>query len=246
MKIQPFILLLALTHFNVLAQVNTKRIQVSEDLELIPLSENAYIHQSVSDLPAYGKVSSNGLILIEKNQAFLFDTPATDSLTATLLSWMKLKMGLQVVGFIPNHWHEDCMGGLGYLQKMGIKSYANKKTIELAKTKKLPIPEIGFQDSLKLSLGSTVIECFYFGPAHSSDNIVVWIPSEKLLFAGCMIKSKTSNNLGNTSDGDINAYLNTINHVANKFPKAKIVLPGHGPYGGLDLILHTQKLAGKK
>ena len=77
------------------------------------------------------------------------------------------------------------------------------------------------------------------------DNIVVWIPSELILFAGCMIKSGNSKDLGNTVDGDLIAYPKTIDKLITKFPKAKIVIPGHGQFGGLDLITHTKELSTK-
>lgn len=85
-------------------------------------------------------------------------------------------MKIEIVGFIPNHWHDDCMGGLGYLQSQKIESYANQMTIDIAKTKNLPIPDHGFKDSLQLHLGDKLIKCYYFGAAHSLDNIVIWIP----------------------------------------------------------------------
>ena len=228
------------------SQEDSKRIKVSEDIELIRISDNAYVHVSVSIIPPYGKVSSNGLIFINKNEAFLFDTPVTDSLTRLLVSWMSHNMGLKIVGFVPNHWHNDCMGGLGYLQGQKVKSYANQMTIDIARLKKFPVPDFGFRDSLKLQLGDKPIECFYLGGAHSKDNIVVWIPSEQILFAGCMIKSLTSTNLGNTADGDLKAYPITIEKVANKFPMARFVIPGHGQFGGMDLVNHTKDLINKR
>jgi len=231
-----------LTSSNVFSQEDSKRIKVSKDIELIKITDNAFVHVSVSTIPPYGKVSSNGLIFINKNEAFLFDTPVTDSLTKTLVSWMSHKMGLKIVGFVPNHWHNDCMGGLGYLQSQKVKSYANQMTIDIARLKKLPVPDFGFRDSLKLQLGDKTIECYYLGRAHSTDNIVVWIPSELILFAGCMMKSLATINLGNTADGDLKAYPITIEKVAIKFPMARFVIPGHGQFGGMELVNHTKEL----
>ena len=115
-------------------------------------------------------------------------------------------------------------------------------TIDIAKSHNLPIPSHGFKDSIQLELGDKLINCYYFGAAHSLDNIVVWIPSEQILFAGCMIKSINSKDLGNTVDGDLIAYPKTIDKLINKFPTVKIVIPGHGPFGGFDLIQHTRNL----
>ena len=92
-------------------------------------------------------------------------------------------------------------------------------------------------------LGDKTIDCFYLGAAHSTDNIVVWIPSEKILFAGCMIKSVNARNLGNTADGDLTAYPGTIKKLLAKFPDVKVVIPGHGDFGGMELVKHTKELA---
>lgn len=217
-------------------------IKISSDLELIKISEHAYVHVSYSTLPGYGRISANGLIFTNNNSAFLFDTPWTDSLTCVLISYLKDQMKLQITGFIPNHWHEDCMGGLNYLKSQNIKSYAYQLTINIAKNKGLPVPDQEFKDSLSLSLGDKIIYCYFLGAAHSLDNIVVWIPSEEILFPGCMCKSLNSGNLGNVSDGDIYEYPGTIDKVIQKFRSAKVVIPGHGPIGGPELLTHTKSL----
>ena len=238
-------IIIGLIQNNGFSQIDYKRIRVAKDVDLIKLSDNAYIHISYSDLPNFGRFPSNGLIFINGKEAFLFDTPVTDSLTMDLVSWINDSMKLKIVGFVPNHWHSDCMGGLGFLQNQKIESYANQKTIDIAKSKNLPVPKHGFIDSLQLNLGDKLIKCYYLGAAHSLDNIVVWIPSEQILFAGCMIKSLNSKDLGNIVDGDLIAYPITIDKVINKFKTAKIVIPGHGQFGGMDLITHTKELLTK-
>ena len=65
---------------------------------------------------------------------------------------------------------------------------------DIAKTKKLPVPEHGFSDSLELKLGEKLIDCYYLGAAHSIDNIVVWIPSQQVLFTACMVKNILTKN----------------------------------------------------
>ena len=224
------------------AQTTYKHFQVSKDIELIRLSENTYVHVSWYTFAHFGRVPCNGLILINNKEAFLFDTPVTDLMTKTLVNYLKDSLKVNPVGFVPNHWHSDCMGGLAYLKTQKINSYANQKTIEIAKIQKLPVPVHGFKDSLQLRLGDKLIECYYLGAAHTLDNIVVWIPSEKILFAGCMVKSMESKDLGNTADGDLKAYPKTINSLLTKFPAAKIVIPGHGDFGGLELVRHTIEL----
>lgn len=242
MKALIIFILTGFIQMNGFSQIDYKTIKVSDDIELIKLSEHTYIHVSYATLPGFGRFSSNGLILVSGREAFLFDTPVTDSLTMGLVSWLKDVMKLKVIGFVPNHWHNDCMGGLRFLHDQKIETYANQTTIDIARSKNLPVPAHGFKDSLLLQLGEQQIKCYYLGAAHSLDNIVVWIPSEQILFAGCMVKSLNSKDLGNTADGDLNAYPETVNKVFTKFRGAKIVIPGHGQFGGMELISHTREL----
>ena len=242
MKRAFFLLSLALIHLAGLCQANHESIKICKDLELIKISENAFVHVSYATLPEYGRIPANGLIFINNREAFLFDSPWNDSLTMVLVTYLERQMKLKIAGFIPNHWHNDCMGGLKYLQSQGIDSYANQKTIDIAREKHLPLPAHGFKDSLLLHLGDKLISCYFLGAAHSLDNIVVWIPSEKILFPGCMVKSMKSVDLGNVADGDLKSYPATIDRLMKKFRTAELVIPGHGEIGGYDLLIHTRDL----
>jgi metallo-beta-lactamase class B len=91
--------------------------------------------------------------------------------------------------------------------------------------------------------GRTVALATYFGAGHTADNVVAWLPSQKILFGGCLIKSLDSQSLGNTADGDLQAYPTTLQKVLAAYNHATIVVPGHGDWGGPDLIEHTLKLA---
>ncbi len=235
--------LTALCRSEMNAQPENSVTWLSEDLELIRISPNAYIHVSYASLEGYGRVGANGVVFVSGNEAFLFDTPWNDSLTMLLYSWITNSMNLKLAGFVPNHWHADCMGGLGYLQSQHVDSWANQQTIDIARSGNLPVPGHGFLDSLQLKAGDKIISCYYPGPAHTMDNIVVWIPSEKILFAGCMIKSISSVNLGNVVDGDLSAYPQTLKTLLKRFSDAGIVIPGHGAWGGMDLVTHTLELA---
>jgi metallo-beta-lactamase class B len=141
-----FLAIVALT-FSGQAQDNYKQINISDDLSLIRISSHAYVHVSYGDIPGFGRAGSNGVVFINNGEAFLFDTPISDELTRTLVMWLSDSMKVRVTGFAPNHWHIDCMGGLAWLKSQGIRSYANQKTIEIAKSKSLPVPDEGFTDS---------------------------------------------------------------------------------------------------
>ena len=217
--------------------------KVTKDIEVIQISNNCYVYVSYSEIPPWGRVGSNGVIFTDNGQAALFDTPVTDSLTMDLMNWIRDTLKVKVIVFVPNHWHIDCMGGLAYIHSLGIVSYANEITRQIAKEKNLPVPMNGFTDSLILTIGTKKIVCSYFGAAHTLDNIVVWIPSESVLFAGCMAKELKSTTLGNTADGNLKEYPKTIKKVLDKYQHARFVVPGHGEFGGIEILQHTFDLS---
>ncbi len=218
-----------------------EKIVISDDLELIPVSEHAYIHISYMETAGYGRFPSNGLIFINGDSAVVIDTPVTDSLSVQLLSWLHSK-NISVKAVIPTHWHNDNLGGLKAFHEAGIPSYAYALTKKLAAQNKYEAPQFTFHDSMEISVGDRDIKCRFLGAGHSYDNIVVWIPSEKILFGGCMVKSLGSVGLGNTDDGDVEAWPDTILTVMKEYPDAEVVIPGHGQSGGQELLQHTYNL----
>lgn len=244
MRIVTCTLVALLITSGIFAQHQFKTVKVSENLEIVKLSPHSYVHVSYSEPNStWGRIASNGLVFVQGGEAFLFDTPMDEPTTIQLVNFIKDSLKAQIKGFVPNHWHEDCIGGLAYLHQVGVKSYANYMTIELAQKKGYTVPKNAFKDSLQLKLGKEKIFCYYPGAAHSLDNIVVWIPAENILFAGCMAKEMKSRTMGNYVDGDLKAWPGTIERVINRFPSAKIVIPGHGQFGDLGLLTHTLELA---
>ena len=95
---------------------------------------------------------------------------------------------------------------------------------------------------MSLSCGDNRVELSFLGGGHTIDNIVAWIPAMKILFGGCLVKSLNARNLGNTKEADLMSYPATLKKVREKYSEAKIVIPGHGQPGGIELIDHTIKL----
>jgi metallo-beta-lactamase class B len=236
-----FTLLIVTTFlFNeIFSQEECPVIMVTPDIEIIKISDHSYVHTTYFQSPQYGRFGSNGFIYTNNGKALLFDTPMTEDLTIDLVRWIRDSLKAEITGFVPNHWHDDCIGGLEYLHSIGIESWASDLTREIARSKNLPVPKHGFTDSLTLKLDNLEVYCKYPGPAHSMDNIVAWVPSEKILFAGCMVKDMRSQGLGNTADGDLKEYPKTIKKVLKEFQDARIVIPGHGEFGGVELLDHT-------
>lgn len=218
-------------------------VPISDDVSVQPLTDGVWVYTACHDVPGYGRTPANGLIVIDGKEALLIDLPWTDEQTATLFNWAALSQGAVVKTVVPTHFHDDCMGGLAEAHRRKATSYALDKTVEIARQKRLPVPQIPFQFRTMVRCGRTVAIVTYFGPGHSTDNVVVWLPKQGVLFGGCLIKSLDAQSLGNTADGDLEAYPTTLQKVQTAYRYARIVVPGHGDWSGPDLIQHTLKLA---
>ena len=217
-------------------------IVIDKEIQLIHLQDSIFVHLTWHHLDNFGRFPSNGLIVIRDGQALMIDTPMDNDKTERLTRYLKDSLSVKLTKLIIGHFHDDCLGGLQYLQGIGIESIANSRTIAKCKEIGLPIPSTSFTDSLIFDFNGEQIDCRFFGAGHSFDNITVWIPGKKILFGGCLIKSSDSNGLGNLSDAVVADWDYTIKKVMNKYPEIKTVIPGHGESGGVELMTHTIKL----
>lgn len=227
--------------FSSKAQTN-EEIVIDNDIQLIHLQDSIFVHVTWHQLDNFGRFPSNGMIVIRNGQALMIDTPMDNDKTERLTKYLKNSMSVDLKKLIIGHFHDDCMGGLGYLQSIGIESIANSMTIEKCKEIGLPIPSTSFTDSLTFNFSGEQIVCRYFGAGHSFDNITVWIPCKKILFGGCLIRSINSKGLGNLSDAVVNEWDMTVEKVMKEYPEVKTVIPGHGDFGGTELLTHTVQL----
>ncbi|WPP49278.1 subclass B1 metallo-beta-lactamase [Catalinimonas niigatensis] len=243
MKILPIIISLLLFNiFTLHAQQKRELIKISEDLEIIPLTDKSFIHVSYATYPSFGRVACNGLLYINQNEAVVMDTPTNDEISEQLLAWIAEKFPeTKVTSVVINHFHEDCLGGLNAFHAAGAKSYASRLTCTLAKENGAVVPQIAFDKKMKIKIGDQEVVCDFLGEAHTRDNIVTWVPEEKILFGGCMVKSVDATK-GNLEDANVEEWSNTIGKVRSKYKKATVIIPGHGEAGGLELLDYTIQL----
>ncbi|REG90940.1 subclass B1 metallo-beta-lactamase [Algoriphagus antarcticus] len=217
----------------------------SETLQIEQISPNTFVHISYLNTEDFGKVACNGMIVINEGEALVFDTPANDEASLELIDWLEKDQKTKVKGVVATHFHWDCLGGLNEFHDKGIPSYASAKTISLAKNAGYPIPENGFKKKLTLEAGNLQVINQFLGEGHTKDNFVAYVPFDKVLFGGCMIKEIGAGN-GNLEDANIADWSATVLKVKSTFPDISIVIPGHGKVGGTELLDYTIELFEKQ
>jgi metallo-beta-lactamase class B len=234
--------LIALSNLNCSApktkDFKSKELYKSDDLIVTQIAENAFIHTSFLQTDDFGKVLCNGLIVRDNKETIIFDTPTNDKSSTELINWIEKKLNSKINAIIPTHFHNDCLGGLQAFHDHQIPSYANFKTIELAKANDFIIPKNGFRDSLNLKVGKENVIAKFLGEGHTKDNVVGYFPSENMMFGGCLVKELNATK-GFLGDANLADWSGTVQKVKLAFPNVKTVVPGHGAYGGKKLLDYT-------
>jgi metallo-beta-lactamase class B len=213
----------------------------SDEIIVQKVTDNVYQHITYFKSQTFGRVACNGMIVFNKNEAVVFDTPVDDSTSLILINWVRDSLHCKVIAIIPTHFHEDCLGGLSAFHKQGIRSYASNKTIKSAKVKKYQVPQNGFDDLLELKVGGEKVIAEFNGEGHTSDNVIGYFPNDSVMFGGCLIKEIDASK-GNLEDANINAWSETVTKLKRKYPDTKVVIPGHGKIGNTALLDYTIRL----
>ncbi len=214
--------------------------RISDTLWLGQLTPTVWIHTTTHVLDGVGYYPANGAIVIDRNESLLIDTGWSDAYADDIVTeWDRLRKP-PISRALVTHFHSDRVGGIGALRKRGIPSFGNPLTIGLALDAGLPAPR-PLHEVEKRTQKLGTVEVFYPGAGHTLDNVVAWIPSDAVLFAGCLVKSTTAPDLGNVADADLGAYPATLRRVAHAY-SPRCVVPGHGTIAG-DSLAHTIALA---
>ena len=205
----------------------------------------------VQGFPAMGSsanqnfISNSGFVVTPKG-VVVVDALGSPILAQKLIAEIKKITRQKVVALIVSHYHADHVYGLQEFKKIGVKIYAqvegrNYLSSETAKQRliasridfapwvntdtKLIAADVWIDQKLKLSIGGMDFLISRVGPAHAPEDLMVYVPSEKVLFAGDLVFRGRIPFVGNA---DSKGWLLGLDEIEKFNPN--IVIPGHGNY----------------
>ena len=112
------------------------------------------------------------------------------------------------------------------MREMGAQQLDTNKTLLKGKAEGtvLTYPTELVADRRELKLGKTVVQLLHFGPAHTPGDMAVWLPQQKILFAGDIVYTErllAVIPIGNTAN-----WVQAFDKLMALNPK--IIVPGHG------------------
>jgi glyoxylase-like metal-dependent hydrolase (beta-lactamase superfamily II) len=87
-------------------------------------------------------------------------------------------------------------------------------------------PVMTFDDTLTIVDGDRSVQLLYLGKAHTDDDIVLYLPQEKIAFLGDIFFHDA---IPNVEDASILEWMKTLQEVLKL--DARMFVPGHGPVG---------------
>jgi len=172
----------------------------------------------------------------------LIDSSMSDSTAAALADSIRARSGPLPIKYVVNtHAHRDHMGGDGYFTARGATIVAQTRSAAkidsllaiAAKSAGLSAPKPAIRVDPKKILGPATrrVELLWLGKAaHTPGDLIVYLPKEKVLFAGDLVSNQSIPWLldpGWSRTG----WLASLDSLSSKaFTIAKLV-PGHGVIG---------------
>lgn len=205
------------------------------EMKFTEIALDTWMYTSHMDAPGYPNLPLNGVVAFSGDVAVIVDLPESLDETRVLFDWIE-KRGARVKYAIPQHWHVDSSGGLPVAFEKGVDIVMLDKTEELLSDETRVPANVTFSKKVTLFFGGRSVELTHFGGGHTVDSVVAWFGDEKVLVGGCLLKAKHSKSLGYIGDADMENYGSTLELLLKAYPDSRVVTPGHGKFGGLDVV----------
>ncbi|HMN19788.1 MAG TPA: MBL fold metallo-hydrolase [Ottowia sp.] len=195
--------------------------------------------------PANQNFISNAGFVVTSAGVVVIDTLGSPALAERLLGEIRKVTEQKVTHVILTHYHADHIYGLQVFADLGAhiiahqagREYLNSDTARLrlqasrqelapwidARTRLVPATE-WIDGRRELRVGDTQLVIQPVGPAHTPDDLVIYLPQRKLLYAGDLVFRSRIPFVG---EADSRNWIQSLEKLLTF--DAQVVVPGHGP-----------------
>lgn len=212
---------------------------------LTEIADGVHVHTQ----PHGGWCLNNSGLIAGRHGVVVVDTAATERRVALLREAVD---GLDTEGHhtvVNTHHHGDHVFGNHVFAPPGAIIAHERARTEMAETGlgltqlwpdvewgdiRVTLPTVTFRHRLSLHVDNRLVELHHVGPAHTTNDVVVWLPAERVLFAGdVLLNGCTPFNLMGSITGSLRA-LRRLRRLG-----ARTIVVGHGEVCGREVIDQT-------
>lgn len=241
---------LSLSGCNETAETQTAPSNLSKNypIALQKIADGVWVHTSNYTVPGRPPLASNGLIVEDGDSLIMVDTAWGEKATESLLDTIRTTIGKPVTKLIITQHHLEKSAGVDFMEFEGVEVFTHPLTPIKAANAGSPVPNTSVA-ALKTAKSRTKVgkvEIAYPGTAFTEENLVVYIPSEKILYGGSTVKGAEASSLGNIGDADIKTWPSALNWIKATYPETQTIVPGRGKGSDLRLIDKTLAMIAAK
>lgn len=231
---------------------------ISPEMKLTKVSKDVYMVRGVDALPSLENrgFMSNAAAVLTKEGWVVIDGLTTPELSKEFVdNLMKVKKA-PILYAILTHYHVDHYYGMSTYKEMGAKIVAHEYLKEyyqsgkafqdllerkerikgLYDNVKLYPPDITVKDRFTLKVGDKVFEIINVAPAHTNNDLIIYMPKEKIIFVGDLVVfNRTPALIDSTASSK--GWLKTLNEI--KKMDIQIIVAGHNEPLKKDAIDYT-------
>ncbi|MDQ3760610.1 MAG: MBL fold metallo-hydrolase [Actinomycetota bacterium] len=212
---------------------------------LVEVAEGVYAYVQ---LPG-GWCVSNAGVVASPDGALVIDTLATESRAKRLAEAVDSLRPGPARTVVNTHHHGDHNFGNHVFGPSALIIGHELARIEMAETGlalttlwpglewgdvRVTLPSVTFTDRLTVHIGQHRAELIHVGPAHTTNDVVVWLPDDEVLFAGDVVLSGVAPFL---LMGSVRGSLDAVATLSRL--GACTVVCGHGPVAGPEVFEQT-------
>jgi len=210
------------------------------------VSPSAWFVQGVSALgsPANQNFISNAGFVVTPAGVVVIDALGSPALAQKLLAEIRKITPQPVTHVILTHYHADHIYGLQVFKAAGAKVIAHKGArdylasdtarlrLQASRTELAPwidentqlvTPDEWLDGPRELTVGGTQMRILPVGPSHTAEDLVIWLPREKVLFAGDLVFRGRIPFVG---QADSRRWIGALDQILEL--GADVLVPGHG------------------
>jgi cyclase len=198
-------------------------------------------------IQAYGELGvSNAGLLLDKEGTMAVDALMVPAMTRRFVAAIKKVTRKPVTRLVNTHHHIDHVGGNSLFREAEIVSHTfcreemNRTGLPVAMLQKriprfaaefpkvkLAVPAVTFEDRLVFHQAGRDVELRHLGPAHTFGDTFVYLPKDKVLFAGDIAFYYVT---PLAFQGHVGNWIKVADRILKM--DVETIVPGHGPIGG--------------